>query len=160
MSYSVDWVTKIISIPKVDTTLVVSTPNELRSLDITDFWTEIHDIQDDSVAMPFPIIMQNTPPSTLGGITFGRTVQLINGYTVTFEDGSYGVDLINGNSNLKSNTNFNSVSVGSENSAGLIEGTGGATAADIWSDSGVYNKGEKGYNQDHLLTEDNYRLMK
>lgn len=127
MAYAVDWSTKIITIPKADTTLVTSTPNEIRSLDVTTFWTAIHVIQASSVAMPFLPIMANTPPSVIAGITFARVVQLINGYTITFENGSYGVNIIGGNSNIKDNTNFNSVSVGSANSAGLIGGSTGTS---------------------------------
>ena len=50
MAYSVDWLTKIVTVPKADLTLVSASP-EIYELDVNDFWLEIHDIQDDFVAV-------------------------------------------------------------------------------------------------------------
>ena len=44
---------------------------------------------------------------------------MINGYTVTFEDGQYAVNLVGANSNVGDRVNVNQVSVRSANSAGL-----------------------------------------
>jgi len=48
-------------------------------------------------------------------------VEIINGYTVTFEDDSYAVNLVGANSNIADVVNLNTVSVRAANSAGLIQ---------------------------------------
>ena len=53
-------------------------------------------------------------------MTLARTVEIINGYTVTFEDGQYAVNLVGANSNVGDVVNVNQVSVRSANSAGLV----------------------------------------
>ena len=56
---------------------------------------------------------------SVGGVILARVIQIINGYTVTFEDGQYAVNLVGANSNVGDVVNVNQVSVRSANSAGL-----------------------------------------
>jgi hypothetical protein len=56
---------------------------------------------------------------SLGGLTYARVIEIINGYTITFEDGQYAVNLVGANSNVGDCVNVNQVSVRSANSAGL-----------------------------------------
>jgi hypothetical protein len=134
MAYSVNWGTRVITIPKADTTLVSVSP-DVRSLDINDLWVALRDIQDDEAGIDYPDIFLNIAPVTLAGLTLARVLQIINGYTLTFEDGLYAVNIIGGNSNVSDVTNKNQVSVNTANSAGLVvvEGASNLTAADVWS---------------------------
>jgi len=52
-----------------------------------------------------------------------RVVEIINDYTITFEDGQYAVNLVGANSNVADRVNVNQVSVRASNSAGLITNT-------------------------------------
>lgn len=62
-------------------------------------------------------------PVTVGGVELARVVEIINDYTITFEDGQYAVNIVGGNSNIGDNVNVNQVSVRSANSAGLVHNT-------------------------------------
>jgi hypothetical protein len=53
-------------------------------------------------------------------VVLAMVIEIINGYTVTFEDGQYAVNLVGANSNVGDKVNLNDVSVRSANSAGLI----------------------------------------
>jgi hypothetical protein len=48
-------------------------------------------------------------------------IEIINDYTVTFEDGQYAVNLVGANSNIADRVNVNQVSVRAANSAGLVQ---------------------------------------
>lgn len=111
---------RVITIPKTDMTLVQSIPIEIRELNTNTFRMWLHDWADgeDGNAMPFPF-RHNTEVS-VGGITLARVIEIINGYTVTFQDGNYAVNLTGSNSNIGDVVNLNQVSVRSNNSAGLI----------------------------------------
>jgi hypothetical protein len=54
-------------------------------------------------------------------VTLARVVEIINDYTITFENGTYAVNLAGANSNIGDVVNLNSVSVRSANSAGLVQ---------------------------------------
>lgn len=120
MAISIDWGTKVISVPKADLTLVQSTPTEIRQLDLNSFHLELRSLESTEDGMPNLITHNHNTEVLLGGITFARVIEIINGYTVTFEDGQYAVNLIGANSNVGDNVNVNQVSVRSQNSAGLI----------------------------------------
>ena len=130
MAISINWATKVISIPKADLTLVSGTTYEY---DVNAFREELKDIEDDEEGMPFLDTHAHNPPLDVGGLTLARSVEIINGYTITFEDGHYGVNLYGANHNVNDVLNRNSVSIATANSAGLIEvATGsGPSAADI-----------------------------
>jgi hypothetical protein len=123
MAITINWRDKIIFVPKADTTLIQSSPTEIRELDLNTFRLALKDLEDDPDGMTFPITHNNNSPVTLGGIVYARVLEIINGYTVTFEDGMYAVNLVGANSNVADVTNVNSVSVRSANSAGLIDGS-------------------------------------
>jgi hypothetical protein len=120
MSISVNWSTKVITIPKSDLTLVQSTPNEIYELNLNELRYWLHDEQDSIEGIINPEIFTHNTEVELGGITFARVIRIINGYTITFENGLYAVNLIGANSNVADITNVNSVSVRPYNSAGLI----------------------------------------
>ncbi|KKR02131.1 MAG: hypothetical protein UT29_C0005G0004 [Candidatus Yanofskybacteria bacterium GW2011_GWA1_39_13] len=121
MAITIDWATKIIHIPKADTTLVSSSPSEVRELNVNAFRLRLKDLEDDAEGITFLITHIHSTIVTVGGATFARLVEIINGYTVTFEDGPYTVNLVGANSNITEVTNLNMVSVRTANSAGLIQ---------------------------------------
>jgi len=119
MAITIDWGTRIISVPKADLLLVQSMPTEIRQLDLDAFRLELKSLEDDPAGMPFPITHNHVAPITVGGVTLARVVEMLNGYTVTFEDGQYAVNLVGSNSNVGDVVNVNQVSIRSANSAGL-----------------------------------------
>lgn len=134
MAYSVNWATRVVTIPKADLALLSASP-EIRELNVNQLWTALIDIQDGEEGITFPDIVRNTPPLTFSGLTLARVVEVINSYTITFESGAYNVNVTGGNSNVADVTNKNSVGVNTANSAGLVNVAGGGslTAAEVWA---------------------------
>jgi len=129
MSVSIDWGTKIISIPKSYLTFISGVG---YTLDLNQFRLDLKTLEDDEDGIMFPDTHMHNPETTLSGTTFARQFILINGYTVTFEDGQYYVEAKNANSNLADVLNYNKVSLRSFNSGGLIVSVqgSGVTAQD------------------------------
>lgn len=117
MALSINWMTKVITVPQADLTLISAGEYEL---DIGDMWTWLHDIMDDVDGAAHEDCFENTAPKTLSGTTFARVLEIINGYTITFEDLQYRVTLVGGNSNIQDVTNKNQVSVTAIVSGGLV----------------------------------------
>lgn len=133
MAISIEWATGIITVPQADLT---DLGGGVYDLDIDWFRKQLNDLQDDEEGMPFPTTHNHNPELTVGGVTLARAVELINGYTVTFEDvGSpYAVNLTGANSNIADVTNVNNVSVRPQNSAGLavVEIPSPVSPSDLW----------------------------
>lgn len=119
MAIDVDWVTKIIYVPKSYLTLVQPSP-EIRSLDIDQFRHDLKDLEASVVGAIYIDTHRHNPEVTVGGVTLARVVEIVNGYTVTFEDGQYAVNLLGANSNISDVTNVNQVSIRSANAPGLV----------------------------------------
>ena len=119
MAISINWLTKVISVPKADTLLVQSSPVEIRELDLNAFRLDLKAIEDDVEGIPQLDTHSHVQPISVGGVALARVLEIINGYTVTFEDGQYAVNLVGANSNVGDVVNVNQVSVRSSNSAGL-----------------------------------------
>jgi len=119
MAISVDPLTFIISVPKSDLTLVQSTPTEIYNMDLNWFRLALKDWEDDDGITFLKTHTHNTEVS-LGGLTFARVIEILPPYTITFENGTYAVNLIVANSNVGDRVNVNNVSIRSQNSAGLI----------------------------------------
>jgi hypothetical protein len=130
VTISVDWAAKIIMVPQADLTPVVSP--DLYELNLDDLRLALKDLEDNEEGQVFPDTHRHTAPVTIGGVTLAMVVEIINGYTVTFENGMYGVNVIGGNSNLADVLNVNSVSIRTANSAGLVQviSGSGVTEAD------------------------------
>jgi hypothetical protein len=121
MTITIDWGTKIISVPRSDMVLLQTVPTEIRELDLNTFRLRLKDLEDDPLGMSQDTTHNHVAPIGIGGVTLARVVELINGYTVTFEDGQYAVNLAGANTNLADKVNVNQVSVRSSNSAGLVQ---------------------------------------
>lgn len=119
MSISIDWGTKVISVQKSDMVQIQTSPFEIRELNLDTFRLALKDLEDSDEGMMFPDTHRHNTAVTLAGITLARVVEIINGYTVTFEDGQYAVNAIGANCNLADVLNLNQVSLRTFNSAGL-----------------------------------------
>ena len=119
MAITIDWPAKVINVPKADLTLIQSSPTEILELNLNDFRLELKSLEDDEQGITWLITHIHNPPLNVGGVVLARTVEIINDYTVTFEDGQYAVNLVGANSNVGDRVNVNQVSVRSFNSAGL-----------------------------------------
>jgi len=120
MAVSVDWVTGIITVEKVDTALVDIGPPEIREHDTDVFRLALKALEDDEVGMHWPDTHFHETESTLAGIVYARKMTILAPYTVTYEDGSYRVNLFGSNNNIVDVLNYNSVQVVPSNSAGLV----------------------------------------
>jgi hypothetical protein len=137
---SIDWGQSIINIPRADLTLLSSYSSGfdsgfgagfgsfaiLYSYDLNQFRLELKNLEDDESGMPFPKTHNHNTETTVGGVVLSRVLEILSPYTITFEDGQYGVNLYGANSNISDRTNVNQVSVRSANSAGLITVTSGS----------------------------------
>ncbi|MFA4871631.1 MAG: hypothetical protein WC610_01020 [Patescibacteria group bacterium] len=121
MAISINWPTGVITVPKVDMTLVQSTPIEIRELNINTFRLRLKDLEDDAEGQVWATTHNHNTTVSVGGVTLARVVEIINGYTVTFENGTYAVNLVGANSNIGDVLNLNTVSIRAANSAGLIQ---------------------------------------
>lgn len=119
MAITINWKDKIINVPRADMLLIQSVPVEIRQLNINDFRLILKDLEDDAEGMTFLDTHRHNTTVMVGGALLARVVEIINGYTVTFEDGQYAVNLVGSNSNIGDVTNVNQVSIRSANSAGL-----------------------------------------
>jgi hypothetical protein len=121
MAISVDYSTKVITIPQSYLTLVSGT---LYELDTDAFRLDLADIQDSEEGIWADTMFVHNTEVTVAGTTFARTIEIINGYSIEFEDGSYSVRLAGSNNNIFDVENGilvqNSVQVIAQNSGGLI----------------------------------------
>lgn len=124
---TVDWDTGEIFVPKSETTLVQSSPIEVRELSITDFHNTLRDLEDDEEGMVFPFTHNYVASINVGGVGLAQVMEIVAPYTVTFEDGQWAVNLTGGNSNIADKVNINNVGVRTANSAGLVNNQVGLT---------------------------------
>lgn len=123
MSISINWGTKVITIPQTYLTFV---SGSTYKMDVNQFRLDLKDLEDSEEGMPFPDTHSHNTEVSIGGVTLAHVVEIINGYTITFEDGQYIIDLYGANHNLVAVANLNQVSLRSSNSAGLITVTSGS----------------------------------
>ena len=119
MAISIDWITKVISVPQADLILVSGSEYEL---DTDAFHITLRDLEASEAGAPWAKTHTHNTEALLGGIIYARLIEIIGGYTVTFENGSYAVTLVGSNNNILDVANLNSVSIRPTNSAGLIVG--------------------------------------
>lgn len=122
MSVTVDWPAKVINVPQV---YLQDKGGGIYEMDINQFRLALRDLEDDETGIAFLPTHDHNPEVVLSGTTYSRMVLIINGYTITFEDGQYAVNIKGANSNIADVLNLNQVSVRSFNAAGLITDVGG-----------------------------------
>lgn len=116
MPITVDWSARIINIPK---DYLVQQSATIYQMDIMQFKVDVAALQASDAGMVNPDAISHNSKVVLGNVTIADVVLVINGYTVTFENGIYAVDIVGANSNISDVLNLNYVSVRSYNSAGL-----------------------------------------
>lgn len=151
MPIAINHATRVISVPQ---DFLTPFGGGVYQLDVNEFRLAIADLQDDEENIQLPTIIRHNTEVTLAGATFARTVEIINGYTITFEDGQYAVSLFGANNNIADVTNVNQVSVRSNNSAGLIVNYVAGTDPDSLADA-VMNRVYEG----SLSLQDMMRLL-
>ena len=119
MAVSITWGTKVIYVPRADLTLIQSSP-EIREMDLNWFRMQLKGLEDDEAGMPFPDTHTHNTEVELAGLVYARIIEIINGYTVEFEDGQYTVTCVGANHNLSDVRVANQVSLIVNNAAGLI----------------------------------------
>ena len=115
MAPSIDWPTGVITVPLADLTDLGG--GEYK-LDTEAFRRALLDLEDSADGRAWPRTHRRNAPVLLGGVTYAQTLELINGYTVTFEPGAYSVRLSGSNNNIADVANYSGVSIRSANSAG------------------------------------------
>ena len=105
----INWITGEIFVPKFFSTLVQTTPIEVRDLDIDLFRLKLRDLEDNIDGRPWPKTHTHNTQVVLSGITYARVIEILDPYTITFEDGQYAINLQGANSNIADRININNV---------------------------------------------------
>ncbi len=132
MAITIDWPSKVISIPQADLTFISGTLYEGNTETIR---LALHALSASEEGMPFQRIFDHNTEVTVAGTTFARTIEIINGYSITFTpDAQWSVRLVGSNNNyfdIESNIlNQNQVQVIPSNSAGLVVAVGAVEVLD------------------------------
>lgn len=119
MAISIDWASKVISVPQSFLTLI---SGARYRLDIEVFRHALREIEASEAGAAKRDTHRRKAPVTLSGVIYAQTFEIINGYTVTFEDTGtpYRVECTGANHNIADVQNVNNVSLLIGNSAGLI----------------------------------------
>ena len=131
MAYTVNWTTKVFTVPLSDLTLV---SGNNYTLDTSDFWIEVRRLEasaatGDGLWAEQALEFVNT--QTLSGLEYSAIVKLINGYTWDIDSTNINVSLLGKNSNLLDTyIPGNGISVLANNSAGKIITGSGVTEQD------------------------------
>jgi hypothetical protein len=136
MAITVNWATKNINIPQDYLTLI---QGSLYELDTDKLRLDLKDLEDDEDGIVFPDTHRHNTEVTVAGTTYARTIEIINEYSITFENGMYSVKLVGSNNNIfdveNGILNQNYVQVIPGNAAGLIiksVGSGMSTEEHQW----------------------------
>jgi hypothetical protein len=122
---TIDWGTKVINVPQ---SFLTPISGVLYELDVNAFRLALKDLEDSAEGMPYPDTHRHNTELVLSGTTYARSVEIINGYTVAFEDvGShYTVRCVGANHNIADVLLYNDVNLIIGNSAGLQIVTSGS----------------------------------
>ena len=119
MAITVDWSSSpfVITIPQSDLTLVEGTRYQIT---VNELWQLLRDFSDGPEGSARPITYRR-----VAATASTPAITEINDpvYAAEFEDGSYSVDIINGNTNFRDVEVKNTVSVGTNNTTGFIDPT-------------------------------------
>ena len=129
MAVTIDESTKRITVTQDYLTPVTGT---LYELDTEVFRTDMNALMDDERYMWMDDYARRNAPVTVAGVTLAQSIEIINGYSIEFDDspGAYSVRLVGSNNNLFDIQNGilvqNLVQVIPTNSAGLVQVNTGA----------------------------------
>ena len=122
-----DWKNKVINVPKSYLTNISGT---LYEMDTEAFRRDLLAIESSDEGMAYERTHLHNTETTVAGTTYARSISIINGYSITFEDDFYTVRLTGSNNNFfdvaSGVLNQNRVQVIPQNSAGLIKVVSGS----------------------------------
>jgi len=153
MAYSVNWITKVVSVPTSDLTLVGGTR---YSLDMTDFLSEIRRLEwEPTEGLWADAILDHTNKKIdFAGVDYAAFDEIINGYTVQFTGAAERVDLLGTNNNIIDVLIATGVSVVPNNSAGLqIVAAGGVVGTVQELQEAIWNANKATYNNADTMGE-------
>lgn len=108
-----------IQVPRTEMLLVQSEPVEIRQLDLTTFHEELRVLETSEYGTVNPITHKFSSSTEIAGVPLAQVIEILEPYTIRFEDGNYNVNITGGNSNVSDRTVKNTVGVNTANSAGL-----------------------------------------
>lgn len=123
MAVSIDYATKVISVPQADLTSLGGSRYEL---DVDVLRLALRALEANETGIVFDITHNHNTAVSLSGVTYARVIEFINSYTINFEDGNYAVVCVGANHNIADVKTVDSVSLIIGNSAGLIQVTSGS----------------------------------
>ncbi len=134
MSYTVNWTTKLFTVPLADLTLV---SGNNYTLDVDEFWIEVRRLEWSLVdGLYAEQALEFVNSQTLSGLLYSAIVKLINGYTWDISSSNINVSLLGPNNNLLDTfVPGNGISLLANNSAGKItveSGGGGSSPGFIF----------------------------
>lgn len=127
MAVSITWATKVVYVPQADLTPL---GGGVYEMDLDWFRGQLNALQAGDAGIVELTTHRHNTQLVVGGTTLARSIEMINGYTVEFEDGQYAVNLVGANSNVSDVLVVNQVSVRSFNTAGLVVSGSGVTQGD------------------------------
>lgn len=168
MAYSVNWITKVITVPTADLTLVSGTRYQLN---LENFLNEVRRLEwEFTEGLWAPQILEHTNVRVdFAGANYAAFDEIVNGYTVTITGVATRVDLVGSNNNIIDVINNTNILIPSFNSAGLTnineirsisfmgkEGKGVTIAPSTGNDSSVYDTGSR---ENPCKTEANLEII-
>ena len=117
----IDWPTGVITVYKTDTFMSLA-GGSVYDMDTNNFRLAVLAQEAGEQGMIWPKVFNHNTVVTLGGIEYSRLIEMINGYTITFDDtgGGWVCNLVGSNNNFLDVANLTAVQIRSNNSAGLI----------------------------------------
>lgn len=129
MPLSCNWPTKVITIPLSELTLVSGT---YYTLDVTYYFQLLRELNGSAEGISQTIgapLYFNTSPTT----GTPRIVDVINGFTIQFENLQISVDFKNGNTNWRVVEIRNDVSIGTDNVAAAVTPDLSELSTELWN---------------------------
>jgi len=123
VAISIDWSTKLFSVPQAELTNIAGTLYEMQTE--TYFRQGVNAIMASEDGIVFEDPIDHNTEYTVAGVTYARKIEMINGYSLTFSpDSNWSVRYRGSNNNLFDVENGvlvqSNVEIISANSAGLI----------------------------------------
>lgn len=129
---TIDWLTKVITVYRDTDPFFTLVGGSVYTMDTDAFRLALKDVEDSEEGMVHDDTHRHNTEVLLGGVTFARTFEIINGYTVEFLPADHWTArLTETNNNIADVKTVNEVSIIQQNSAGLAVATG---ADGVWDE--------------------------
>ena len=123
VAIDISWGTKTINVNQIDMVLIQTVPSIIYQLDLDVFRLALKSLEDSSDGMAFERTHKHNTTVSVGGASLARVIEIINDYTVKFEETGtpYRVNTVGANSNIGERVDLGvgQVSISTSNSAGL-----------------------------------------